>query len=55
MLFYGACGWPVAEMTANADCHLNWGWGKATARPYRSDEIFWLSTMGYKKFLSGAA
>jgi hypothetical protein len=38
----------------HADCHLNWGWGKATARLYRSDEILCLSTMGYKKFLSGA-
>ena len=39
----------------HADYHLIWGWGKATARLYRSDEIFCLSTMGYKKLLSGTS
>jgi hypothetical protein len=38
----------------HADYHLNWGWGKATARLSPSDGIFCLSTMVYKKFLSGA-
>jgi hypothetical protein len=38
-----------------ADYPLNWGWGKATARLYQSDEIFCLSTTGYEKFLSGAS
>jgi hypothetical protein len=45
--------WP-RRPRMHADYHLNWGWRKATARLYGSDEIFCLFAMGYKKLLSGA-
>jgi hypothetical protein len=44
----------LSQPRMHADYYLNWGWGKATTRLHRSDEIFSLSIMGYKKFLSGA-